>query len=157
MPQKDTDLRTHLTAAAARLREVGSNDLAQYVDTVLAPGGWRQLSETGGATWPIRMPLALRTAIQTQAEAAGNVLSDDVREGLAEFIAGRFTPERLPRARRGTAAESVNLTVRVSSELRASADKAGAERADELGYTAKASQVATAWLMQKYGISVPTA
>lgn len=159
MATKATALINQLTAASARLREVGSDDLAEAVDLALTPQGWsllrRAQTAAKGTLAPnaaLGMSAGLRDSIKAAAQAAGNLLADDVAEGINAFVAGTFTPPEPVRASRGTAEPKTNLNVRIATELRTAAEQAATNRADELGYTANLTHIATSWLVHKYGL-----
>lgn len=164
MPSRDTSLRSQLTAAAARLREVDSPDLAEAVELVLAPTGWGRLRRSAPSVsgsgageelapnLPIYMPKTLRDEIKAGvAKAPGNVtLSSEAEKALKAFVAGEFVPGKPERAARGTGGEKVNLNVRVDAELRKQAEDFGADNAAEFGWAPRASHVIAAWLIGKF-------
>lgn len=117
-------LRDDLTAAAVKLREVGSDNLAAAVDTVLAPGGWTRLraaplpegESAAQPNLPVRMLVTERDAIKAAAEAAGDILTRVVESGFEEFLAGGFDPRvrNRPRGTHATAGESKSTSLNLS-------------------------------------------
>ncbi|MFE1230264.1 hypothetical protein [Streptomyces sp. NPDC058745] len=157
MTAKDDNLLARLTAASARLKEVGSADLAAAVDEAIAPAGWGKIrraveGDTGNPTLNVRMPEELKARIVAAAAAAGNELPDDIVEALRRFADGSFSPAAPVRARRGSAQKSTNLSARIDPAIRERAEAAAADRAGDLGYTATATSIVTAWLVEKYGL-----
>lgn len=150
VPAKDTNLRPRLAAAAAKLRTINEDDLAEAIDTVLAPNGWGRLrrsdlvvSDSLDRSMAMGMPAEWREQIKARAQAAGNKLADDVNEGLQQYLDGKFTPVVPARSPYGSGAEKVNLNVRAKDALR--------EAIAELGEHAPA-QVGAAFLMSKYQV-----
>lgn len=169
MPSRDTSLRSKLTAAAARLREVDSPELAEAVELTLTPTGWgrlrRSAAEVSGSgssdalapNLPIYMAKAVRDEIKKNVEAAaaakpglGISLPAEAKAALETFLAGKFAPEKPKWAPRGTAEEKANLNVRVDADLRQRAEEYGADHAAKFGYAPRASHVIAAWLIAKY-------
>jgi hypothetical protein len=167
MPSRDTSLRSQLNAAAARLREVDSPELADAVDLVLAPNGWgrlrRSAPEAGGSAdtlspnLPIQMLKATREEIHAAvAEAAAANPGQDIsvpteaRKALEAFLDGTFVPDQPKRAARGTGGEKANLNVRVDASLRERAEDFGADHAAEFGWAPRASHVIGAWLVDRF-------
>lgn len=156
MARSAAQLHADLTAASHKLREVGSADLAEAVDEALTPRGIGALrNKVEAATRPpnlaIRMSATDQARIKAAAAAAGVSLTKVVAEGFDAFLAGTFTPDRMPHATRGSgAAEKVNLNVRVTEAQRARVEEMAQERADELGWTPKPMHVAMAWLLKQY-------
>ncbi|MEU0837105.1 hypothetical protein [Streptomyces sp. NPDC005969] len=147
VPAKDTTLRPRLTAAATKLREINEPDLADAIDTVLAPNGWGRLrrsepsvSDSLDRNMAMRMPSDWRE--QIKARASGNKLANLVNEGLQAYLDGKFEPVAPPRAPRGVG-EMVNLNVRAKDALR----EAVAEQGDH-----SPALVAAAYLMSKYKV-----
>ncbi|TXS68912.1 hypothetical protein EAO76_26465 [Streptomyces sp. sk2.1] len=150
MPAKDTDLRSRLTAAATKLRKVNEPDLADAIDTVLAPNGWGRLRRSDPATsnsldrnMAMRMPAEWREQIKTRAEAAGDKLAKEVNEGLQKYLDGKFVPVAPGRSPYGSGTEMPNLNVRAMDSLREQV----AERGDH-----SPALVASAYLMSKYKV-----
>jgi hypothetical protein len=125
MPSKDDQLRPRLEAAAKKLHQAGEPDLAEAVETILAPNGWGRLRRTdpttseGERNVPIWMPKAWRQQIKDAAEAEGVSLSAVVDEGFGKYLDGSFEPPAPTRGRYPSGAEMGNLNVRPSGELRA--------------------------------------
>ena len=149
VPAKDTNLRPRLTAASSKLREINEPDLADAIDTVLAPNGWGRLRRSDPSVndsldrnMAMRMPSDWREQIKARAQAAGNKLADDVNEGLQTYLAGKFEPVAPGRAPQGVG-EMVNLNVRAKDALR----EAVAEQGDH-----SPALVASAYLMSKYKV-----
>ncbi|MET7713761.1 hypothetical protein [Streptomyces sp. NPDC005407] len=167
------EFRDELTAAAARLRESGSDRLAAAVDKTLTPEGHKLLrvvnwesQAADSPNLPIRMSPADRdrikagaaakaTALKASGEAASWSVTDDVNEGLAAFAEGRFSPAPPPRSAYGSGEDKVNLNVRPDAGLRARAKQAAQDRAEELGWTPKVMHIASAWLLHIYPAPAP--
>ncbi|MDK0525035.1 hypothetical protein [Streptomyces sp. ML-6] len=150
MPPKNTDLRPRLTAAATKLRTLGEPDLAEAIDTVLAPNGWgllRRSDPVAAASLhrnlAMRMTAEWREQIKTRAEAAGDKLVEEVNEGLQKYLDGKFVPVAPGRSPYGSGTEMVNLNVRATDSLREQV----AERGDH-----SPALVASAYLMSKYKV-----
>ncbi|WP_327259943.1 hypothetical protein [Streptomyces sp. NBC_01240] len=150
MPAKDTNLRPRLTAAATKLREINEPDLADAIDTVLAPNGWGRLRRSDPAVsdsldrnMAMRMPSDWREQIKARAQAAGNKLADDVNEGFQLYLDGKFNPVAPGRSPYGSAGEMVNLNVRAKDALREAVTQQG-------DYSP--ALVAAAYLMSKYKV-----
>jgi hypothetical protein len=143
-------LRSRLTAASARLREVDSPALAEAVDAVLAPNGWAQLrtsdpSVSGGTerNLAMNMPESIRDQIVAAVEADPGAASvtAKVNEGYVAYLAGRFTPRKRPAQRSAQGGgKRVNLNVRPSGALRQQVTDAGAS----------AAGIGTEYLMSQY-------
>lgn len=160
-------LRDDLTAAAARLREVGSGDLATAIDTVLAPGGWTKLRaaklpEGESATQPnvaVRMLETERDQIRDAADESGDILTHLVEAGFRDFLAGDFEPRVRNRPRGVHAAagagKEVSLNVTPNSEL-VGRVKAYCEQLNKEGRRPKltASTVARAALQARFRIGL---
>ncbi|WP_331764812.1 hypothetical protein [Streptomyces sp. NBC_01238] len=158
MPAKDTNLRPRLTAAATKLREINEPDLADAIDTVLAPNGWGRLRRSDPSAsldrnMAMRMPIEWREQIKERAEAARKqladdekkkTLADDVNEGLQKYLDGEFAPFGFDRNPRGSAVEMVNLNVRAKDALR--------EAVQQQEDGSSAALVASAYLMSKYKV-----
>ncbi|MFJ1900429.1 hypothetical protein [Streptomyces sp. NPDC088115] len=147
------DLRTRLTAAAARLREIDSPNLADAIDaidTVLAPQGWTHLRNTDATistgtepNMPIWMGKTVKGEIVAAVADAGTTVTADVNEAFMKFLAGEFVAGEAVRPRMSAARkEMANLNVRPSSVLR--------EQVAAAGETP--SRVAGDYLMRKYSL-----
>ncbi|MCX4792467.1 hypothetical protein OG369_42595 [Streptomyces sp. NBC_01221] len=151
MPAKDTNLRPRLTAAATKLRDINEPDLAEAIDTVLAPNGWGRLrrsdptvSDSLDRNMAMRMPSDWREQIKARAQAAGNKLANDVNEGFLKYLNGEFDPVVPGRNPYGSGAEMVNLNVRAKDDLRVQVSRPEPKHS--------ASLVAAAYLMSKYKV-----
>lgn len=155
---KGVALREELAAASARLRDVGSPQLASAVDAILAPGAWGLLrnsdptSDSGPRNFPIATTHAEKNQIKASAAAAGDPLVDRVNEGLRLFLSGEFLPEKPIRAARGTAAAPAVLNVRADEHLRDRAATECERLAGVLGWRPSVSGVAKAYLRSIYRI-----
>lgn len=149
MPTSD-DLRKRLTAASDHLRNAGAPELADAVDTVLAPQGWTRLrasditaSGTTQKNLPIGMDKELRDQIHEAVTAAGSTITADVNEAFVKYLAGEFVPGPPVRARRSaTPRERANLNVRAPQALVEQVTAAGEQPA----------RVASDYLMRKYNL-----
>lgn len=169
MPSRDTSLRSQLTAAAARLREVDSPELAEAVELTLTPTGWgrlrRSAAEVSGSgssdSLPPNLPIYMVTAIRDEiyrnvAAAAAARPGEDISvaseaaAALEAFLAGEFVPDKPERAPRGTGGKKGNLNVRVDAALRKDAEDFGADHAADFGWAPRASHIIAAWLIAKY-------
>lgn len=167
MPSRDTSLRAKLTAAAARLREVDSPELAEAVEVVLAPTGWGRLRrsalEVSGSgveldpNLPINMLESVRDEIKRNVAAAakanpvaGISITVEAQRALEAFLAGEFVPDKPERSPRGTGQKKVNLNVRVNADLRKRAEDYGADNAAEFGWAPRASHIISSWLIARY-------
>lgn len=173
MPSRDTSLRSQLTAAAARLREVDSPDLAEAVETVLEPNGWGRLRRSApeasgsGSTLDPNLPIGMLKAVRDEIKAnvaaaarkrpgAGISIAAEAETALKAFLAGKFVPEQPERAPRGAGLEKANLNVRVDASLRQRAEDFGADNAAEFGWAPRASHIIAAWLTARYTTSKKT-
>lgn len=167
MPSRDTSLRAKLTAAAARLREVDSPELAEAVEVVLAPTGWGRLRrsalEVSGSgadldpNLPIGMLKSVRDEIKKNVAAAAAArpghrisIASEARLALEAFLAGEFVPDMPERSPRGAGLEKANLNVRVNADLRKRAEDYGADNAAEFGWAPRASHIISSWLIARY-------
>lgn len=151
-------VRARLTVAADRLRTNGDTDLADAVDAVLAPRGWELLRKPEKTTaadpnLAIFMNKAVKDAIYTSAEEAGENLARVVEEGFRQFIAGEFVPAKPLRSVRGSETVKENLNIRPSNELRQQVQALCPARSQELGWNVTPGLVAAAWLYEEYGIT----
>jgi len=146
------NLRPRLEAAAARLHEVGSPDLAEAVETILSPTGWGHLRRSdptvsGGEanldrSMAIAMPIQWRDEIKSKAADAGRKIADDINEGFEQYLSGKFAPEPPARRKAGVGGATTSLNSRPSEALRKQVEEAGA----------KPSQLAGQYLLQKYQV-----
>lgn len=100
------------------------------------------------------VPAALRDEFRARAEAAGRTVTDDVNEGFERFLAGGFTPSRLPWKVAGNPQEAglVHLKIHPDNGLYEQVRQVARERSAELGWTPTPLQVALSYLLHKYGI-----
>jgi hypothetical protein len=163
---KDVSLRIGLTAAAARLREVDSPDLAGFVDAALAPNGWGRLrrseaaesgSGTEDKTRSIRMTPAERTHLYAAANAAEDNLAEEGNHILEEFVQGRFLPDRPAPSPYGSGTDKVSMSLILDSGLWEQAETLGKGLQAELGWRPAPSAVVRAGLMLKYPMPATTA
>ena len=140
------DLRTNLKAAATQLRQTKTPALAEAIDTVLAPGGWKALRNTDsvgtGDNLSIRMIREFRDQVVAAARAAGDTVTAGVNEGFALFLAGEFTPRPPAKGPAVAEADKVNLNVRPNAALHG--------RVRESGLLPQ--HVAAEYLMHKYQV-----
>ncbi|TXS51639.1 hypothetical protein [Streptomyces sp. t39] len=125
----NNDLRRQLTQASAFLSENGAPQLAQAVDTVLAPGGWALIKPaiSSGKNMAIAVPEALRDELHAAAKAAGDSLTDIVNEGFDLTVNGSYTPH-IPARERGTVPKVLkNLNVTPDDTLRQQVKDMGLE------------------------------
>jgi hypothetical protein len=150
-------IRSRLTVAADRLRTSGDNDLAEAIEHVTAPGGWKLLQPRPATSEDPNVALfmnkAIKDVLMAKAEAAGTTLTADVNEAFEKFLAGEFTPTAPIRSRRGSGAEKTNLNVRPRAALKEQVDQLAEAKSAELGWKVTAGRVATAYLYAKYEIS----
>lgn len=149
-------IRARLTVAADRMRTSGDADIAEAIEQVIAPGGWRLLQPRPASYDDPNMALFMNKAIKEQlaakAEAAGTTLTADVNEAFEKFAAGEFVPSEPIRSRRGSGAEKTNLNVRPRAALKQQVDELAPAKTDELGWKVTAARVATSYLYAKYEI-----
>ncbi|MFG2540708.1 hypothetical protein ACGFU4_36260 [Streptomyces sp. NPDC048511] len=119
------ELRADLVAAAERLREVDSPQLAQAVDTVLTFSALQPYDSQADPNLSIRLPKAARDRIVAGAKRDRVSVQAVVNEAFQEFLDGKFSPKATVRERKGTAAEKVNLNVRPERDLMARVAEAG--------------------------------
>ena len=111
------ELRADLVAAAERLREVDSPQLAEAVDTVLTFSALQPYEARTEPNLAIRLPEASRDRIVAGAKRDRVSVESIVNEGFQAFLDGKFTPPTPTRDRKGTASKKVNLNVRPRPEL----------------------------------------
>ncbi|MFB7313012.1 hypothetical protein [Streptomyces sp. NPDC056192] len=150
VPAKDTNLRPRLTAASSKLREMNEPDLADAIDTVLAPNGWGRLRRSDPATtesldrnMAMYMPIEWREQIKERAKKAGNEIKDDVNEGFRLYRAGKFEPIAGKLSPRGSADAMGNLNTRPENDLRVAIDEMDGP---------SPALVGAAYLMSKYRV-----
>ena len=134
------ELRADLVAAAERLREVDSPQLAEAVDTVLTFSALQPYQERSEPNLTIRMPETSRDRIVAGAKRDRVSVESIVNEGFQAFLDGKFTPPPPTRDRKGTASKKVNLNVRPQPELMERVAKSGL----------KPMHVAADYLQRKY-------
>ncbi|MGW3400288.1 hypothetical protein [Streptomyces zhihengii] len=148
-------IRQRLTAAAARLRETGDKQLAEAVEQVLAPKGWRDLANddrAGDPNFALPLPEHVLQQIREKAAAAGGNVALDINEGFRAFLDHSWTPTQKDRV--GTGGKTKVLNSRPSAELTARVKEAITERQDDLGWKPGVTTIAAAWLVKKYDIDV---
>jgi len=138
------ELRADLVAAAERLREVDSPQLAEAVDTVLTFSALQPHDSQGDPNLSIRLPVSARDRIVAGAKRDRVSVQAVVNEGFQEFLDGKFSPKAPVRERKGMASEKVNLNVRPEADL----VKMVATRAAAAGL--KPMHVAADYLQRKY-------
>jgi hypothetical protein len=129
-----------LTKAADRLADFGENELADWVRK-----GREQLTKPKASKDSPTLPVYVRRETWERAQAAGSTM-DAVEAGFTALLAGRFTPQPLPRG-----GEKKKYSSRASVHRTALVEAYVVEHGDEFGWTPSASQVAAAWLEHKYG------
>jgi hypothetical protein len=150
-PKKDDPLlRDRAHAAAAKLREIGENDLAETVDILIASHRWATVP-SGGSTLTVWLDRGLKKRVQE----GGRPVPYVVAEGLAKFMAGEFIPEPMARAAYGSGGKT-SLTFRADADVWLKATEYGAAHAEELGWMPSASQVAAAYMAHLYPEPAPT-
>ncbi|MEU9012026.1 hypothetical protein AB0D12_20055 [Streptomyces sp. NPDC048479] len=153
---KSMNLRDRLAAASSKLHEIGSHDLADAVDEVLAPNACGKLRTSDPAAkrsarnFPMKTTVPERAHIKASAAAVGDELVDRVSEGLRLFVSGEFVPEKPMRASKGTGKAPANLNLRANEQLCSRASARCEEVAAELGWTPTVSGVALAYLKRLY-------
>jgi len=125
---------------------------------VLAPGGWQLLKQptTSSASGNVAISMPRSTREELKQHATDTSLSADVTEAFKSFLEGTFTPDAPVRARRnsGATAETVNLNVRVDSDLLQQVKDAAAERSKEYGWMVTPARVAFSYLTAKHKITL---
>lgn len=153
-------IRARMTVAVDRLKDRGDADLAEALEVVLAPGGWRKLrspSSVGGGNdnYALYMATSVKNWLEDAARetdperAPGTVLAEVVNEGWEKFLTGDFQPAPLARAPRGKAPEKENLNLRPDTALGKKVEEASKQR----GLRMSAGQIGMSYLYDQYGIS----
>lgn len=146
-------IHDRLTAAAARLDEVGDHDSASAVRSVAVPGGWRLLQQSGGA-WLEKSTLTLTTTVDVKhalaaaSEDFGVVLSHVAEEGFQKVLDGEWVP---PRTGRSSGTRAV-VNVKVTDALRRQVREMLPRLSEEAGYRVTESSIGLWWLCEELGV-----
>ncbi|MFD3336078.1 hypothetical protein ACFWV1_26040 [Streptomyces sp. NPDC058700] len=149
-------IRARLIVASEKLRPTDPL-LADTVDEVLAPGGWKLLKPPSTTATGKNLSIAMRREVRDELKdkTTSTSLSEATDKAFEEFLAGTFVPDAPPaRARRnsGVTAETVNLNVRVNGDLLQQVKDIADERSAEYGWTVTPARVAAAYLLKKHKI-----
>jgi hypothetical protein len=149
--------RAHIELAASKLRAGGDPQIADTLDQLLAPHGYRMLvvdRARSGDEQNLAISVAepLRERIYIEAERTGSDLSEVVALGIRRVLAGQWTPPHIPKARRGSNIRKVNLNVPVDVELLQQLRESLPELVKQLEYKVTAPSIALAWLVQEFGL-----
>lgn len=159
LSSRDQERVAQLKQAAEHCRQTGAPELGDAVDFVLSDEGanfigrlrWKEAAEEN-PNLALSMPLSLREEIKEGVKAAGKNLPTQAAMALNAFLDGKFVPDRLERAARGSGGPRANLNVRVNAELRRLADEYGRQlKADGvLDWEPKTSDVLKAWFVVRF-------
>ena len=137
-------LRQQVEATGTKASKVGIDYLLfKYKVGHYAPGNVEETPDRPrGSDRRPKVPRAVREAIRSAAWASGELVTDVVEEGLQKYLAGEFRPVAPPWS--SETADMVGLRINPNDDLFKEADAFGELRG---------MQVATAYLLKKYGIS----
>ncbi|MFC9497673.1 hypothetical protein [Streptomyces sp. NPDC056982] len=149
--------RAHLELAAAKMRAGGDPQIADTLDQLRAPHGYRMLVADrvrSGTELNLQMFVekSLRDRIYSEAKRTDSNLESVLDEGLRGALDGSWTPPYIPRARRGSSVEKVALNVMVDAELLQELRAGLPALVESLGYKVTAPTIALAWLVQEFGL-----
>ncbi|MFF1358724.1 hypothetical protein [Streptomyces sp. NPDC058297] len=149
--------RAHLELAASKLRAGGDPQIADTLDQLLAPHGYRMLvvdRARSGDEQNLAISVAepLRARIQSEAERTGSDLSEVLADGVRRVLDGKWNPPHIPKARRGSNIRKVNLNVPVDAGLLQELRDGLPGLVERLGYKVTAPSIALAWLVQEFGL-----
>lgn len=148
-PTDPRTLRTKVKLAVTALREHDEHDLADAVAEFL------QLKTTKPQDKP-NMPMYISRATWDRAKAgaaaAGRTMETEIDAGFRALLAGRWVPDRHPRARHssGATAEKTTKNVRMDSARTEEVAAYVTEHAEAWGWSPSPAQVGVAWLEATY-------
>lgn len=128
---KDRHTRDNLTTAAAALKEIGLDEEAQSVASMLTPAGaafiTRTYAERDPVPMPIYMPIPEKDHFMQSAAETGDNLSALGDQALYELVEGTFRPKdgeslATPYGTGGTTEKRGNLNLTIDKRLRTRAE-----------------------------------
>lgn len=129
---KDRHTRENLKTAVTALKEVGLDEEAQSVASMLTPAGaafiTRTYAERDPVAMPIYMPLTEKDHFMRSAKETGDNLSALGDQALYELVEGTFRPESdealaTPYGTGGTSERRGNLNLTIDKRLRTRAEQ----------------------------------
>ncbi|MFE1949950.1 hypothetical protein ACFW9D_05710 [Streptomyces sp. NPDC059524] len=152
--------RAHIELGAAKLRAGGDPQIADTLEALLQPYGYRLLvvdrapARDGQNDMNLAISVAepLRAAILAEADRTESNLSAVLTDGLQRALDGKWTPPPASRARRNSGIVKVNLNVPVDADTLKSLRAKLPEMTGRLGYKVTPPQIALSWLVQEFGL-----
>jgi hypothetical protein len=148
-------LRPQLTETAAYLKEAGQYDMAQAVEAVIAPGGWKQLRDSEGRlpkTLSVYMSPDLKAALVAASEEFHWPLDALAEEAYRKVRDGEWLPPKTGRGEGGTRAV---LPVQVDREVHDQVHAMLPELTQQAGYRVSHAGIVVSYMCEELGIERP--
>ncbi|MFF9287475.1 hypothetical protein [Streptomyces griseosporeus] len=148
-------IRSQLAETAAYLKEAGQHERALSVESVLAPGGWKQLRDSEARlpkTLNVYMSPDLKAALVAASQEFGWPLDALAEEAYRKVRDGEWLP---PKTGRGEGGARAVLPVQVDREVHDQVHGMLPELTSKAGYRVSHAGIVVSYMCEELGIERP--